>query len=394
MTRQTPPARLSWPWRSACTARLVPGGDDFLAAIGAQLQAARRSILIELYLCSSGQLFEDWLAILRDAAARGVQVRVLLDDAGSHGLSRRDRDRLDQSGLTLRWFNPLRFGHPLNALIRDHRKLIIIDEQYAWTGGMGLDDHYAAALCGDDAWRDLMVCCEGPVVKDVLALCEQVWSLAGDGPLHGALRWRLHRDVVHSQDDVPAQTPSARLSAARGGKRNPLLRTFIRRIGRAREQIWLCTPYFLPPRPLYKALQRAARRGVTVRLLICGDCTDHPVIRYAGQHLYARLLRAGVEIHEFEPCFIHMKAARVDDWCTLGSFNYDRWNSNWNLEANIEWRDEELCSALDDLRQQLQQECRRIDHATWRRRGPFARVRESLMFWFGTRLLRLLHALR
>jgi cardiolipin synthase A/B len=394
MTRHTPPARLSWPWRTEGQARLVPGGDDFLAAIRAQLDAARHSIDIELYLCSSGALFEDWLQVLDDAAARGVQVRMLLDDVGSHGLNQRDRERLDQSRVTLRWFNPLRFGHPVNALIRDHRKIIIIDGEYVWTGGMGLDDNYSAHHSGNQAWRDLMVCSDGPVAGDALALFEQAWALADAGALRGALRWRLHHDVTHSRDEAPASTPAARLTAARGGRRNPLLRSVIRRIGRAREQVWLCTPYFLPPRPLYKALQRAARRGVTVRLLVCGPCTDHPIIRFAGQHLYGRLLRAGVEIHEFQPCFIHLKAVRVDRWCTLGSFNYDRWNSSWNLEANVEWQDDRLCSELDALREQLQQECRAMDYAHWRRRGLVARLRESLMFWFGTRLLRALHALR
>ena len=393
MSRHAPPARLSWPWRESCAASLHVGGDVFLEAITTALTQARKSIVIELYLCSSGTLFEEWLGVLAQAVDRGVQVRVLLDDVGSHQLAKEDRQRLADSGVALRWFNPLRFGHPVNALIRDHRKLIIIDAEQAWTGGMGLDDNYSPRLCGDDAWSDLMVRCEGAIVADWLALFEQAWALAGEGSIRGALRWRLHWHVRHT-DDHPTENECVRLVAARGGQHNPLMRTLVRRIRQARDDIWLCTPYFLPPRSLHRALKQAARRGVRVHLLVSGPCTDHQIIRFAGQHLYSRLLRAGVHIHEFQACFIHLKAARVDDWCTLGSFNYDRWNSSWNLEANAEWQHSALCQQLDALRQQLEQQSHRIQPDSWRQRGSLARLRESLMFWVGTRLVRLLHALR
>lgn len=389
--------QLHWPWRQDTNAVLNVEGDVFFPAILEAVAEARQRIDLEIYMCSSGEVFEQWLAALSAAAARGVQVRMLIDDAGSEQLSAADRDRLQQvDGITLRVFNPIRFGHPSQALIRDHRKLVVVDGERAWTGGMGLDDHYSQRLSGDQSWLDAMVQCEGQLAADWQELFEQAWALAGRGPIKGAYRWRLYRQHIRQAvQERPQHAPAARVIGARGGRRNPILHVALQRLDQAQQQIWLCTPYFLPPRLLMRALERAALRGVKVHLMLCGPHSDHPPLRYAGQHLYQRLIDVGVEIYEYDRRFIHLKAIRADQWCSLGSFNFDRWNSSWNLEANAEWDGEPaLLADLERLQQQLEHEAMYVDPRRWELRNLRIQTQQALMYWVGTRGIKLLRRWR
>ena len=392
--RPLPPSQLTWPWRESCHLRLQAGGMRFLPAIRTAMQSARRSIDIELYLAASGALFDEWLRVLGERAAAGVRVRVLLDAIGCDELHSEDWQRLNMAGIEVRRFNPLQWRRPLSALVRDHRKLVLVDGERAWVGGFCLNDESDPRIAGDQAWFDGMVACRGPVVDDFTALFEQSWALAGLGPISDAMRWRLHRHTVPPLPATEQPQGWARVQAARGGRNNPMLRTLVHHVLRAEREVWLCTPYFLPPRSLYKALLLAARRGVDVRLTVPGASTDHAVLRHAAQHLYQRLLHAGVCIEEYQPRFLHLKAARVDHWCTLGSFNYDRWNSSWNLEANIEIIDLDFSRQLHALQARLSGDSQRIAPERWRRRRRWRRWREQFWYWFGTRLIYQLRALR
>lgn len=173
-----PPSQLTWPWRESCHLRLQAGGMRFLPAIRTAMQSARRSIAIELYLAASGALFDEWLRVLGERAAAGVRVRVLLDAIGCDELRSEDWQRLDMAGIEVRRFNPLQWRHPLSALVRDHRKLVLVDGERAWVGGFCLNDESDPRIAGDQAWFDGMVACRGPVVDDFTELFEQSWALA------------------------------------------------------------------------------------------------------------------------------------------------------------------------------------------------------------------------
>lgn len=381
-----PDVTLSWPWREQSPCCLYAGSASFLPAILDSLQAAKRSIDIELYICESSRLLDEWIAILEERARAGVHIRLLADAVGSDGLGYRDRRRLEDAGITLRWFN--RLLRPGFALMRDHRKLIIVDDTLAWVGGMGLSDAIDPRVRGERAWFDAMVAMRGPVVADWRRLFDQAWDSA-DRPPRRLRRWRRR---LRGLDQPPptGATAMARATASRGGLRNPLLYALLRRLATARERVWVNTPYFFPPRRLVAALVRAARRGVKVQLGVAGPCTDHPSFRYAGQHYYSRLLRAGVEIYEYQPCFAHLKAAIVDDWCTVGSCNYDRWNNYLNLDANVEVVDPDFRASLDAVRRDMLAHSERIDPWQWTHRSWLDRARQSFWFWFGVRAMNLL----
>lgn len=386
---------LSRPWRREGQPRLLWDSDVFLPVILGAIEGAGERIDIEMYLCESGVLFDRFLAALRSARERGVRVRFLIDAVGSAGLHDEDRESLRRAGVDLRVFNPLRFGHKLQALVRDHRKVIVVDDDRAFTGGMCVSDEYDPQYSGPATWLDAMVEVGGQVAGDFRALFEQSWQLAAQGRIREVVRWRLRTDIKEAPGlDADDPGPRVRITAARGGRHNPLLVTLVRRIRRAERQVWLCTPYFFPPRALLHVMRHAARRGVQVTLSLPGDITDHPTMRTAGQHYYQQLLDAGVRILEYQPRFIHLKAAQVDDWITIGSSNYDRWNLRWNLDANLEIIDPAVMEVLAFHRQELDAQCVEITRDAWIRRGIWHRWQERFWHWLGTRLHRWLSWLR
>ena len=159
-----------------------------------------------------------------------------------------------------------------------------------------------------------------------------------------------------------------------------LKRSLLKHIRAAERRVWIATAYFIPSRRLRRTLRRQARQGVDVRLLLPGPITDHPGVRYASQRYYAPLLRDGVRIFEYLPRFNHTKLAVCDDWVSIGSSNFDRWNLRRNLEANQEVEDRALADQAVALLLADLDEAREMGPAErWRRRPLYLRLRE--WFW-------------
>ncbi len=150
------------------------------------------------------------------------------------------------------------------------------------------------------------------------------------------------------------------------------------------------TPYFLPTRKVRRALMRAARRGIEVRLLLTGQRTDHPAVRYAGHRYYPRLLRAGVRIFEYEPRFLHAKMVLVDDWVSIGSCNFDHWNLRWNLEANLEAFHPSLCQAVAQCFEQDFAQSKEITLVDFQNRPLPLRLYQRLWGWLDRIVINLL----
>ncbi len=151
-------------------------------------------------------------------------------------------------------------------------------------------------------------------------------------------------------------------------------------IRRAEHHVWIATAYFVPSRKILRALKRAARRGVDVRLLLPGPYTDHPAVRHAGHRYYGRLLRNGVRIFEYRPRFLHAKTVLCDDWASIGSSNHDRWNLRWNLEANQEVRNTDFAEAVGAMFEEDFRQSTEIAYEEWRGRPWRTRLREQ---WLG-----------
>ena len=315
-----------WPWRSGNRFRLLSENEAFFERMLQAIEASAAYVLLEMYLVESGIIAGRFVEALGRAARRGVRVCTVFDGFGSLKLASGYRRTLTEAGVELRTFNPIRLRTKLQNFLRDHRKLLLVDGTTAFVGGVGLTDEFGIPGPAGQPWRDLMVEITGPVVAD--------WQRAFDRT------WRRTGEPLGLPDPPPcpdiADGADGRVALSEARERSVLANGVVRRIDASRTRAWIMSAYFVPSRRFRKALRRAARRGVDVRLLVPGPLTDHPWVRHAARRFYGKMLRNGVKIFEYQPRMLHAKMIISDDWVSIGSSNLDRWSFKWNLEANQE----------------------------------------------------------
>jgi cardiolipin synthase len=345
--------------------QLLQGSGEFFPALVQAIDAARREVRLETYIFDFTGPGSDVAYALERAARRGVSVKVLADGYGSGPLPAVWRERLLDSGVDWRIYAPLgRLGMfwPGNWR-RLHRKLCVIDGQVAFCGGINiLDDLHDPNHGALEAPRlDFAVRVAGPLVVETQAAMAQLWlRVQAMGDLHKA--W-----LAGALESLRASNAAARLVAAQGvpppeqpRARAALLlrdnlrfrarieRAYRRAIGRAREEIIIANAYFVPGRRMRDALMKAARRGVKVQLLLQGRY-EYFMQYYGARPVYGALLRAGVQIHEYSPSFLHAKVAVIDGrWATVGSSNLDPLSLLLAREANVVIEDAVFAGQLRD----------------------------------------------
>jgi phosphatidylserine/phosphatidylglycerophosphate/cardiolipin synthase-like enzyme len=364
--------RSGWPWREGNQFGLLADSDRIFRRMLAAIEAAREAVLLEMYLVESGTVARRFIEALAGCARRGVRVHVLLDSFGSMRLAGADRRRLRDSGAHLTFFNPIAWRKRLGNLLRDHRKLLVIDGCIGFVGGVGLADEFIDGRRGRRAWRDLMLEMRGPVVGDWQSAFAHNWGRSGGQP-EVAIAPPPPLDPRSAHEGV-----IGRIALSEAGHRSPLANDVVRRINGALRRAWIMSAYFVPSRRFRKALRRAARRGVDVRLLVPGRKTDHPWVRQAARRFYGKLLRNGVRIFEYQPRVLHGKMTVCDDWVSIGSSNLDRWSFRWNLEANQEIEGAALAALAAQIFEADCAESEELNRRRWRRRARLDRVRERI----------------
>jgi phosphatidylserine/phosphatidylglycerophosphate/cardiolipin synthase-like enzyme len=366
-----------FPWREGNSYQLLIDGERFFPRMLAAIDAACRQVELELYLVEGGSCATHLIDCLCQAARRGVQVRCLFDAFGSQRLGARLSEQLRNAGVQLRLYNPLGWRHGVRNLYRDHRKLLLVDQELAWIGGAGATDDFWLPEQAASRWHELMVELAGPAVVDWQTLFERQWQASSEP--HA---WRPYvRPTEHLPPRPMPGAGLARVAYADSRQHRDILRSLLRNLAHAHGRIWLATPYFLPSWRVRKALRKAAQRGVEVRLLLSGRLTDHGPVRYAGQRYYPRLLKSGVRIFEYQPRFLHLKAVLVDDWVSVGSCNFDHWTLRFNLEANLEALDPGLTAALAESFARDFAASREITLDDWFSRPLAMRLSQRLWGW-------------
>lgn len=355
-------------WRDGNRFRLLVDGDAFFPAMLAAIGQARAYVLLEMYLCESGEVTDRFIEALIDARRRGIAVYLLLDHFGAAGLSRHDRHRLNRAGVDLRFFNPIDYGRLRANLFRDHRKLLVVDGRVAFVGGAGLTDEF-----GDGAqrmWHEVMTEVRGPCVTDWVDVFRQNRDNWADRPMGLPLP-----EAKPLREGHPGRV------VINAPTRMEIKRSLLKRLRTAERRVWIAVAYFIPSRKFRRELRRAARRGVDVRLLLPGPYTDLPPVRHAGRRFYARLLRHDVRIFEYQPRFLHAKVLLCDDWVSVGSSNIDRWNLSWNLEANQESADPQLRAAVERMFETDFEQSREYLKEVWCARPWYRRLLERFWGW-------------
>ncbi|CAB3728313.1 cardiolipin synthase ClsB [Paraburkholderia phenoliruptrix] len=369
---------------------LLRSGDEFFSALVARVDAAERDVVLETYIfCydDAGQMVN--AALLR-AAARGVRVRVITDGVGTARLPMFN-DWVG-AGIEHRIYNPHIFGR--FGFSRTHRKLAVIDDQFAYCGGINIVDDYEnnGETLPYRRW-DFAVELRGPVVNDVRQAFEVQWRRirVGHKPLEslepdlspkttaslGSLRRRRRR----RNEELWAGGQPCVAFVARDNliNRRAIEKAYLAAIGQARSEVLLANPYFMPGRKLRRALVYAARRGVVVKLII--GRKEFKALDYAVPFLYRALLRAGVQIAEYEKTLLHGKVAVVDsNWATVGSSNLDALSLMLNNEANVVLVNDPSIDALREAMLAAFKDARRIDEAHYDARPAGERLLNWLAY--------------
>lgn len=367
-----------FPWRDGNRFELLIDGPQFFPRMLEQIAGAQEQIELELYLVEAGACAETIVQALVLAAERGVRVRCLFDDYGSLAFTLNLRKRLTHAGVELRFYNRLHWRRWVGNFYRDHRKLLLVDQRLAVVGGTGVTDEFWTPGHGTSEWHEVMVEISGPLVLDWQLLFDRQWIAN-----RHRRAWKPSAHVgLPRLPKVPDMGEGmGRVAYADARQHRDILQSLFRALNSGQKRIWMATPYFLPTWKIRRSLRKAAARGVDVRLLLTGPRTDHPSVRYAGHRYYPRLLKAGVQIYEYQPCFLHLKMVLVDDWVSIGSCNFDHWNLRFNLEANLEALDPSLTAAVVASFEKDFGLSQRVSLEEWQRRPLWRRVKQRMWGW-------------
>lgn len=347
---------------------LLLNGDGTYEPLCADLTSAERVIFLHVFFYKPGQLAEQVAETLIERAQAGVQVFLLFDAFGSHGLAQDYKVRLRAAGVEIALFRPLRFKTLYKVQQRMHVRAVIIDGRIGYTGGFGICDNWLGDGRHPDQWRDTNVRVRGPVVVQLLMAFAANWAEATGDLLLG--KSFLHQEPTADEDGVEA---GIMYSSPSLGSTNAE-RFFVLSIIAARERLYITNAYFVPDRNFRRLLMEAAGRGVDVRVLTPGRNTDQPPAWYAARTHYAELIQAGVRIYEYRPTMVHAKTLVADGmWATVGTLNFDNRSMKLNDEVALMMRNERLGQQLqaiflDDIRYANEVTLAELAGRSWRER--------------------------
>ena len=332
-------------WRDGNDVELLINGDAFFPRVFDAIKAAKHEVILETFIFNIDEVGKALQQVLVETAKRGVRVEVTVDDYGSADLTKDFVAEMAEVGVHLHVFDPTPrlLGVRMNLFRRLHRKIVLIDGELAFVGGINfVSDHLIGY--GPKAKQDYALQVRGPVVDDVRAACQKLLARASSGKV-AELR----------KADIQPQGEAKALFALRDNFRHKrdIERLYIQAFHMAKERIVVANAYFFPGYRILRSLRKAAGRGVKVTLILQGR-PDMPWVTACSRLLYNYLLRDGVVIHEYHQRPLHGKVAVVDDQLTtVGSSNLDPLSLSLNLEANLFVQDERLNQQLFEHLQQL-----------------------------------------
>ncbi len=353
-------------------------GDQIFPAMLSGIRNAQRSITLETYIYFSGATGDEFSKALRERAASGVKVHVLLDWIGGE-LEDALIERMRASGVEIHRYNAPTWHSLARFNNRTHRKLMVIDGRIGFIGGVGLADKWSGHAQGPDHWRDTHFQVEGPVVGQLQSAFLNNWlAAAGD-----VLRGEAYFPPLEPAGDQLAQA----FSASPGGSSKTMQLLYLMSITAAQQSIDLSAAYFIPDEVAKQSLVAAARRGVRVRIIVPGPHMDMAVVRHASRNNWGPLLEAGIEIYEYEPTMFHCKVIVVDGlWTSVGSTNFDSRSFSVNDETNMNVYDAPFAQRQVGVFEQDLQQASRVSLEQWQGRPVWQKMLDSGASLFSSQL--------
>ncbi len=355
--------------------QVLCNGDEIFPAMLDAINDAENTIDMVTFVYWTGTIATTFSEALSRAALRGVRTRLLLDAMGCKSMRQTLIDDMTQAGVDVEWFRPIAQWKMWKWDNRTHRKLLLCDQQVAFTGGVGIAEEWEGNATCPSQWRDTHFRVTGPVVSNMYSGFLTNWYEAAG-----------RKQIKMVAPEPQPATGSASIQVIRSPSSvhwSDIATVFRTLIGEARESIWITTAYFVPDEVLTDLLCAAAQRGVEIRILVPGEHTDEAFCQLSGEDQFQRLLDQGVAIHLFAPTMLHAKIMTVDhSLAVVGSANMNHRSMS---------KDEEFCliiedrSTLDVLEQQFEADIGRsdaLDLSSWQDRSVWRKGGEIVSRFF------------
>ena len=364
---------------------LLENGEQYFPALRAAIDGAEREIFLQTYIFEPDETGRSVADALERAAARGVEVRVMVDGFGGRSFVAQLMPRMIERGVQVliyrRELRPLSLRR--HRLRRLHRKVVVIDGREAFVGGINIIDDYEHGAAAPHPRFDYAVQVRGPVLEQIVASVHRLWRLV----VWASFRRRQHAPLIApAQTAVVGDIRAAFVVRDNLRFRHAIEDAYLSAIGRARHEIVIANAYFFPGRRFRQALTDAAARGVRITLLLQG-VADHPMQRYATRALYSYFLARGIRLFEYHRSHLHAKVAVVDGyWTTVGSSNIDAFSLLLAREANVVIEDSAFARQLrDSLERAICSGATELRPADWQRLSLLQRA----LNWVSYQLVRL-----
>jgi len=354
------------------SSKALQNGAEIFPEMLAAIAAATRTITFETYIYWSGEVGTRFADALIERARAGVQVHVMLDWVGSKRIDEKLIHRMKDVGIqvvryhALRWFSVARINN------RTHRKVLVIDGQVGFTGGVGIADQWSGHAQDPDHWRDVHFRVEGPVVGQMQAAFLDNWIKSTGNVLHGD-------GYFPNLQATGALDMQLFISSPSGGSASMRL-MYLAAITAAERSIDIAAAYFIPDRLMTEELVEVRKRGVKIRVLVPDKHTDSKVVRLVSRREWGPLLESGVEIYEFEPTMLHTKMLIFDGFMvSVGSTNFDPRSFELNDEASLNIYDSAFAADMTRLFESDLARATRYDLENWRSRPLAQKVAEEVL---------------
>lgn len=333
---------------------------------------AKKSILLQYYIFLDDIIGNEIADILISKAKQGVMVKVIYDHIGSFSARNRFFDKMKQHGVETHPFFRVNFPHFANRINwRNHRKIVVIDGNIGYIGGMNIADRYVNGLPNGEEWRDTHFRVRGDIVESLIYSFAIDWNFLKKDPY--VPEAKTERSEICNLTGVQLVTggPTERW--------NNLTLCFLRAISSARRKILIQTPYFLPTDGLLNALEAAALAKIDVRIMMPRN-TDSRLLHYASFSYITQCLKAGIKVYLYEPGMLHAKAMIIDDnFVTAGSTNFDFRSFENNFECNLLIYDTEINRKMRAIFFNDLKRCKKLTLEQWKKRPLPQRFLESLL---------------
>ncbi|HEX3623209.1 MAG TPA: phospholipase D-like domain-containing protein [Acidimicrobiales bacterium] len=351
---------------------VLRNGERIFPAMFDAIRAATSTIDFLTFVYWHGSVGAEMAALLAERAAGGVRVRVILDAIGAFSMDRGLVDRMVAAGAQVEWFRPVNKARFWEANHRSHRKVLICDEDVAFTGGIGIADEWRGDARGPDEWRDTHFRVRGPAVDGLRAAFVQNWAETGR-PLF---------DPGVDRFPVQAAAGPSPVQVVRGAAQTGWsdVATLVRSLlALARQRVRITTAYFVPDDATCRVLAETARRGVEVDVLLPGPHVDKRFVQLASQSQYAGLLDAGVRLWSYQVSMLHAKVMTVDGQvASVGSANLTSRSLMLDDEVNVVVFDSDVVATLDADFDNDVANAEAVDAAGWPERGLAQRALEAV----------------